>query len=499
MSTLPYTLYRAEQVRALDRAAVDLAGIAGAELMERAGAAAFDALRTSWPGAQRIAVLCGAGNNGGDGYVIARLALQAGLDVQVVALTPAARLRGEARGAQERYVAAGGRGAARLEAALAGAQLVVDALLGTGLRGAVEGEWRAAIEAVNASGCPVLAVDIPSGLAADSGAVLGAAVRARQTISFIGLKQGLFTGQAREYCGRLTFAGLGVPAAIYGAVQPAACRCDYPWAAQWLSRRARSAHKGDFGHVLVIGGAAGMAGAAQLAGEAAARAGAGLVSVAAPPQQAASLGLARAELMVHGVADAAALQPLLDRASVLAVGPGLGQAAWGREMLTAALRADCPQVLDADALNLIAAAARPPAARADRIFTPHPGEAARLLGRRVAEIETERFAAAAALQARYGGVVLLKGAGSLVADGHDAPGVCTTGNPGMASGGMGDVLTGLTAGLLAQGLAAPIAARVAAVVHGAAADAAAAAGERGLLAGDVLAALRPLLNPGASA
>lgn len=257
--------------------------------------------------------------------------------------------------------------------------------------------------------------------------------------------------------------------------------------------RARDAHKGDFGHVLVIGGQPGMSGAARLAGEAALRAGAGLVSVATHPEHASVLNSGRPELMCHAVANAETLKPLLERSTVLAVGPGLGQSEWARGLLVAVWDTDLPMIVDADALNLLA---REPMRRDRWILTPHPGEAARLLGCSATEVQADRRTAVRALQARYGGVVVLKGAGTLIADGVQCR-VCTAGNPGMASGGMGDVLTGVIAGLCAQGMSLSSAAAAGVLVHALAADAAALRdGERGLLASDLLPELRRWVNAG---
>ncbi len=352
---LPYALYRAEQVRALDRCAIDGFGIPGAELMERAGRAAFVRACARWPGARRMVVLAGAGNNGGDGYVIARLALEQGWAVQLLTLGNHQQLHGEAAAAARAFAIAGGR-AEPFRALPQAVDLIVDALLGTGLERPVAGDWAAAIEQVNASRAPVLAVDIPSGLHADSGRVLGCAVRADLTVSFIGLKQGMFTARGPDHCGEIQFDALQVPAAIYAGQILAARRLDWRKEQELVPRRRPAAHKGDCGHVLVVGGAPGLSGAPRLAGEAALRTGAGLVTIATHASHAALLNLTRPELMVHGVADAAALAAVAQRADVIAIGPGLGQDDWSRALFEQVLTLDKPLVVDADALNLLAAA-----------------------------------------------------------------------------------------------------------------------------------------------
>ena len=259
----------------------------------------------------------------------------------------------------------------------------------------------------------------------------------------------------------------------------------------WLPPRSRASHKGDYGHVLVVGGDHGMAGAVRLAGEAAARTGSGLVSIATCLVHAAAIAAARPELMCHGVECARDLRPLLQRASVVAIGPGLGQSAWARDMLAAVLQTHLPLVVDADALNLLA---QEPTRRDDWILTPHPGEAARLLGITTEQIQADRLHAVQTLQQRYGGVCVLKGAGSLVCA-PESIALCEVGNPGMASGGMGDVLTGIIAALLAQGLSLVDAACAGVYIHAKAGDRAAQDGERGLLASDLMPYLRPLVNP----
>jgi NAD(P)H-hydrate epimerase len=490
MQTLPHDLYRAAQVRELDRLAIEQCGIAGGMLMERAGAAAFALLRRCWPQVRRIGVVCGVGNNGGDGFVLARLAREAGLEVMLYQVGEAARLRGDALAASR---AVGMAAQPLVAGALRHCDVVVDALLGTGLSGEVRDEWHRAIAAINDSGRPVLALDIPSGLDADSGVPQGCAVRAEATITFIGLKQGLLTGAGPALCGALHFADLAVPSEVYVRVAAAARRLDLAQFRSLLVPRARDAHKGDFGHVLVVGGECGYAGAVRLAAEAAARSGAGLVSVATRVAHAAAITAARPELMCHGVESAAELEPLLRRATVVVVGPGLGQGAWGQRMLGRLLQVRQPLVMDADALNLLALE---PVRRDDWILTPHPGEAGRLLGEDATDVQRDRFAAAIGLQASYGGVVVLKGPGSLVLGDDGMPGICNGGNPGMASGGMGDVLSGILGALIAQGLSLRDAAGVGVCLHAAAADAAVQmAGERGLLASDLFPHLRQLINP----
>ncbi len=489
---LPSRLYTAAQVRELDRIAIQDLGIPGFTLMSRAGEAVYLAMRACWPEARQVSVLCGPGNNGGDGYVIAALARRDGLDVSVVTVGDATRLKGDAKMAAKQAEQAGVvarpfQGEEHFQA-----QVFVDALLGTGLDREVRGEWREAIDAINRSGRPVIAVDIPSGLHADTGALLGTAVRADVTVSFIGLKQGLLTGYGPEQRGRLLFHDLGVPNDVYQGVEAKVLRMDSKEFRRQLRPRNRVAHKGHCGHLLVIGGDRGYMGAIRLAATAAARCGAGLVSVATRDIHADLIGVACPELMCHGVEGAEALSPLVEKADAIAIGPGLGQGAWGREMLEAVLTNRQPVVIDADGLNLLAVAG---GRRDNWVLTPHPGEAGRLLGCSTAEVQADRFSAVRELAGRYGGVGVLKGAGSLVS-GPDGPVcLCNHGNPGMASGGMGDVLTGVIAALLAQGFDLGAAAGLGVYLHATAGDRAARDGERGMLASDLAPHLRRLLNP----
>lgn len=489
---LPHALYRAEQVRELDRTAIEDHGIPGAELMERAGRAAYRMLRQRWPNARVIAVVCGVGNNGGDGYVIAHCAQLEGLGVRVLQLGDSQRLQGDALTMATRFREAGGivepfrRLPERTE-------LIVDAILGTGLEREVAGEWAQAIDAINEHASPVIAIDIPSGLHSDLGKILGTAVRAEATISFIGLKQGMFTGAGPDCCGEIRFDALQVPAMVYARQVPCARRLDWVKLRGLLPHRPRSANKGSFGHVLVVGGAQGYSGAARLAGEGALRTGAGLVTIATHPDHAAYLNLNRPELMCLEVDGPLQLEPALARATVVAVGPGLGKSPWGKGLLARVLEAKLPLVVDADALNLLALS---PAFRDDWVLTPHPGEAGRLLGTRTDAIQADRFGSVRRLRDRFGGVVVLKGAGTLVSGAsHKRFGICTGGNPGMATAGTGDVLTGMIAALIAQGLDIEDAASAGVCLHAAAGDAAAeSGGERGLLASDLLAYIRSLIN-----
>jgi hydroxyethylthiazole kinase-like uncharacterized protein yjeF len=492
MSSLPVAVHTAAQVRALDRHAIDDLQIPSYTLMTRAGEAALGALRSCWPSAQRIAVVCGPGNNGGDGYVLARLAREQRLEVVAVGLHEPARLQGDARRAYDDFLAAGGTVGSWHADCLRGMDVIVDAIFGVGLSRPVDGVAAEAIAAINHSDARVLALDIPSGLHADTGEILGDAVRAERTVTFLGLKLGFYLGEGPNCVGVVMFDALELPAQALAHVEATALRIDEPEVAELLPPRRRTAHKGQQGSVLVIGGNIGMPGAARMAGEAALRAGAGLVTIATRNENVAAIVGARPELMCRGVNSAEELTALIARADVLALGPGLGQDEWAQAMFETALAKDRRVVVDADALSLLA---QSPRKNAHWILTPHPGEAARLIGKTTAEVQHDRLGAAREIAARYGGTVVLKGAGTLVLGDAGLPAICDRGNPGMASAGMGDVLTGVIAGIVAQKAELAAAARVGVLVHALAGDMAARRGERGLLATDLLAYLPTCVNP----
>ena len=489
MGPLPVEIYSAAAVRAMDRHAIDAHGIPGYVLMQRAGDAALDALRRHWPAARTVAVLCGTGNNAGDGYVFARRARAAGLDLRVIAVSDPQALRGDAARAYGDFAAEGGRAAPQSAGALEGAEVVVDALLGTGTDRPVGGDFRVAIEEVNSLGVPVLALDIPSGLDADTGEPWGLAVRASRTLAFIGLKCGLYLGQAPDHAGEIELAGLDVADAIRAAERPVMHRIDGDTAARALPPRRRSAHKGDHGRVVIVGGHA-MPGAARLAGEAALRAGAGLVTIATRADATAAIVAGRPELIVRAPGTRQELEDLC-RSGAVAIGPGLGLRADTAQVIDTVLDAPGLRVVDADALTRLAGN---PRKADDWILTPHPGEAARLLGTTADDVQRDRIGAVRAIVERYGGSCVLKGANTLVFGPMPVPRVCDRGNPGMATAGSGDVLTGVIAALLAATRDPVLAATAGVFLHATAGDRAAVRGMRGLVAGDIVAELRGVVN-----
>lgn len=484
-------LFDSAAARALDAQASALAAEGGWDLMSQAGQAAWQCLLQHWPQAQRIGVVVGAGNNGGDGLVLARHALQAGREVRVVAMPGRPPSTALAQRAASDFSAAGGS-VIDFDGALPQADIWVDALFGLGFDRAPEGSAQALIVALTTQAAPVLALDVPSGVDADRGAVPGVAVRAALTLQFIVAHRGLYTGDALDHCGQKHLAPLQVPAAAWQGVAPAAEHWTQARLPALLPPRRANTHKGESGHVLCVGGNHGSGGAIAMAAEAALRAGAGLLSLGTRRDHVGPLLARLPEAMTHALEDSDALPALLDKAKVVAIGPGLGQDEWARALFARVLASPRPLVLDADALNLLA---QDPRALPAAILTPHPGEAARLLGCSTADVQSDRYTAAQALVERLHAVVVLKGAGSIVAAPGQRPRLIAAGNPGMAVGGMGDLLTGIIASLRAQGLPAFDAAAAGALLHALAGDRAAADGARGLLPTDLLAPLRRLANP----
>ncbi len=497
--SLPFQLYRCEQTRKLDEIAIEHQGIPAIVLMKRAGKFAYDRLLMRWSGPKKIVVVCGAGNNAGDGYVLAALAAQGALKVIVFSLIDPGKLQGSAKQAMEyakqENVPIQAFDSQSFSQHLTDASVVVDALLGSGIDRNVEGVFAEAIDTINQSEIPVLSLDIPSGLCGDTGKVWRVAIKAQETCCFIGLKPGLLTSRGPALVGHLSYSDLGVSTESFQTVKAAYRRIGRIELMSHLPDREADAHKGKFGHVLVIGGDIGMGGAAALAGEAAARSGAGLTGVATQAEHVSGILARCPELMVVGVPSGQALEPLLSKPDVIVLGPGLGRASWSEQMLQQATLTDLPLVMDADALNLLAEGrVVRQSHRENWVLTPHPGEAARLLGCSIQDIQDDRFTAVSRIQQKYGGVVVLKGAGTLIASAQGIV-LANVGNPGMATGGMGDVLSGVIGALIAQGLSLDSAAALAVCVHGDAADCCVdEVGERGILASDLIPYIRYLLN-----
>jgi len=492
MKTFP--LYSASQTRELDALCIADEKISGYSLMQRAGQAAFNAIINRWPDIKSMTVVCGIGNNGGDGYVIAQLAIEHEIYVNLIQLGDLVNQTDDAllaRQALEKISTTAQPFSNRQQFE---SDLIVDAIFGTGLTREVGGDWKKAIAAINRSPCPVVAVDIPSGLHADTGSILGYAVNADMTVTFIARKQGLYTGDGKQVSGEILFESLNVSHHVTQKIDPASY-CIDALSGPLLEKRPANSHKKDFGHVLLVGGAPGMRGAIQLAAHAALRSGAGLVTVATHPDHAAYFNIAIPEIMVLAVENQNDLLSLMNRADTIVIGPGLGQDQWSKELFSSAVSGDHPLVVDADALNILATLKLK---RSNWILTPHPGEAARLLHTSVSKIQSDRYSAAAKIQNNYGGICVLKGSGTIIRD-NEKNMVCPFGNAGMATAGMGDVLAGVLGSVIGQSrrynLPLEDVAVFAVSLHSLAGDhASIAGGEKGLMASDLIPYLRQLIN-----
>ena len=482
-------LYTAGQVRGIDYAAIHQFGIAGYDLMCRAGAAAVKDALAYFPASKHWLLMCGPGNNGGDGYVIARLAVEAGIKVTVCSTVDPALLENDAAQACADWQKSAGTICEWPLSEDHSFDLAIDALLGTGIDRDVGGIYRQAIDFINNLDCPTLAIDIPSGLNADTGCPMGCAVEAQRTVTFVGRKRGMYTADGPDFCGPITFDDLGIPheASLESTGQVGALLSS-GFLREVLHPRLLNSHKGSFGHVLAVGGIKGMSGAIRLCGEAALRCGAGRVTLLTDSAHAALVNLNRPELMVKGVDGDIELLDSLDGNFVVAVGPGLGGSAWSESLLNTCLESGLALVVDADGLNILSN--RLPhknISRGNWILTPHPAEAARLLDSSVRDVQQDRIQAATLIAHRFDCCVVLKGCGTIVADSTGEYVICPAGNPGMATAGSGDVLTGIIVALLAQGLSCFDAAKAGVWAHARAGDLAVEkTGQMAMIAGDIL-------------
>ncbi len=492
MQTIKTPIYQTQQIREFERLAQERFNITGSVMMQRAGKAAFDFLIRRWPQTKKIAVFCGGGNNGGDGYVLANQAHERGLEVVIWQVGNHDKMSEETREAFDACVNA------KIEinefnekVPLQHPDVIVDAITGLGLQDNLRDEAVAAIKKMQKAQVPIFSIDIPTGINSDTGEVLGAAVHADATMTFIGFKLGLLTGSGMAYSGELVYSDLQLPTELFSYVQPIAEKLHLSSYAGYIKPRSRDWHKGLSGHVLIVGGDYGFFGAPRMAAEAALRVGAGLVSVATRPENAAVMNIECPEIMVHGIKKADELASLMAKADVIVLGPGLGQSDWAKELLQRVCESELPLVIDADGLNMLSKMEK---TNENWVLTPHPGEAGRLIEISAQEVQSDRLEALKAISKRYGGVTVLKGAGSLVWAPNTLPALCDKGNPGMASAGMGDVLSGVIGGLLGQNIPLGDAAKLGVLIHAMAGDLAAKDGERGMKAMDLMPYLRRLSN-----
>ncbi|MGH7917367.1 MAG: NAD(P)H-hydrate dehydratase [Candidatus Binataceae bacterium] len=504
-------LLNASESRELDRLSRQKYGVASYALMTRAGAAVANAVALRWPAAfgRGVLVIAGKGNNGGDGFTAARRLLDLGGAVRVILLARMNDLKGDAARACADFVAKGGLvnecdRAEWVNTLIHGAphEVIIDAIFGTGLNALVRDPGAAAIATINQLGAPVVAVDIPSGINSDTGAVMGAAVRATLTVTFGLAKYGHASYPGAEYCGELEIARIGFAPRALEEIAPRGRLIDAAEGSSMLRPRARNTHKGTYGHALIIAGGSGKSGAAVLTSRGALRTGAGLVTAAIPESVAAIVAAGPPELMTeplperdgHFAADGSIqrLTQLVEGKSALVTGPGMGVSKDVQRLLTWLIEhgaaSERALLIDADGLNSLAllGPAQLRAAHGAVVLTPHPGEMARLLGTSVKQVNQDRISAARRLADLTGAEVLLKGARTVIAAGNEVH-INASGNPGMATAGMGDSLSGIIGALLAQGYPPPEAVRLGVFLHGYAADRVAERiGAVGFLAGDVI-------------
>jgi NAD(P)H-hydrate epimerase len=497
--SLSCKLFSSHQIKEGERRCGRLIGVDMYQLMERAGHSVFECALAHFPETKTILVLTGRGNNGGDGFVIARLALLSGINVHLLTMKPDVPLSGDAEIARQAFVNSGGKieHVYELEEYLPQSDIVVDALVGTGLNRDLSIAMQDIVRAVNQARKPVIAVDIPTGLSADTGTAMPIAIEAHITITFVAGKLGLFTADGPDYCGSVFMSGLGIHEHFCESTDSVSTLNCLHFNLS-LPKRRKNSHKGTYGHVVCVGGNKGMSGAIFLAAKSALRSGAGKVSVFTHKDNVATLASMCPELMVFALDDdnKANLIERFLHADVLILGPGLGTDDWAVEavelLFTRHIKEQTAIVLDADALNILSSIddmKRLALKHYNLIMTPHPLEAARLLASRVAEVNKDRLQACTQIAMDYEAICVLKGAGSIISDAKHSF-VNRSGNPGMATAGMGDVLSGVIAGLVAgnqrQNMAILNCVSLAVFLHGLAGDFAAKNGEIGIIATDVI-------------
>lgn len=508
MLSLPSSvaLYSTQQITEIEQSYAKSVSGNTYPLMLRAGKAAFRLLQRNWPAAKKVLIVTGKGNNAGDGFVLARLAVESRLKVTLCTLVDPQETSGDAQTAWQEIPRNAIHQKSVNQLRFSEFDLIVDAMLGTGIKGPLREPYHSVIKYINGNRVPVLALDIPTGVEADTGFVNSEAVKATSTITFVGHKRGMYTGDSALYRGEVRLDSLQITQTVFDQHTFHLSSQSWHSSKHKLKPRSIIAHKGYFGHTIVIGGSEGMAGAAVLAATAAAKSGSGLTSAWSGQSAASALNQFTPEVMAKTIEVSSIeeqLNQLTEKEVTLVVGPGLGKSDWAQhwiDSISARPRlCEVNQIWDADALNLLAELgnSHPNLYNSHRILTPHPGEAARLLNTTVENIAKDRFEAAHAIATRYGGVCILKGAGTIISDEKGFQVVCAVGNPGMASGGMGDVLAGLVGGLLAQKYSLLDAAILAVSIHGEAANRAAGTNKqyRGLLAKDLFKSFPELLNP----
>jgi len=495
MTNSEHYVYSSEDVSEVDQIAIEQENITGFILMKRAANFSFQQAEKYFPNINSIMIFCSSGNNSGDAYLLGCLAIENNIKTKVISLCNTATLRNHALKAFNEYRSLEGEILDWNNQIDIDCDLIIDGIFGIGINRNVEGKFLQAINKINKSKSPVLSLDIPSGLNANSGEIMGSSIQANLTATFIGRKKGLYLNQGPLMSGCIEYSDLSIPNSCFKHATKELEIVNQSLLEQHLKPRSRASHKGDFGHVLVVAGNHGMGGAARITSESALRTGAGLVSIITRPENVAIISKTTPEIMAHSSDDRSGkISELFKRADVIAIGPGLGIDEWAKDLFDKALNSKKQLIIDADGLNLLADYA---IKKDNWILTPHPGEAARLLGCLNSEVQEDRLASLKKLIDKYGGVTLLKGNNTLVGAAGEIPLVITEGNPGMSTAGMGDLLTGIIAALCSQfkqvnpkNLTA-----LGAYIHAVAGDQAAKTGERGIIATDLFSELKDIINP----
>jgi len=500
-------LYTASETRKIDNLAIKEKGVSGYSLMQMAAEFTLDVILREFSPVEELIIFCSKGKNSGDGFLLGSFAKEFGLEVTIVMSNTSNVLKGVSRKAFEEMKDAkvkiiSTKSVEKLK--VSNKAVIVDALIGTGLKGNLRKNIKESILALNKLGVklPVLSLDIPSGINPDTGDADDIAVYADITATFVAQKRGCFTSVGKKFSGEIVYSDLEIPKNLFSKITSTSYVVDYEDSISKVVYREQDAHKGHFGNVLIVGGDRGLGGAGLLSSRAAVYSGAGLTSLVTRPEHVSASLVSCPEVMVKGVDSGQDIEEHLVKPDVIAIGPGLGQSAWSEQMIQRvfweAEKRDISVIMDADALNLLTKLKLSSDLPKRLILTPHPGEAARLLNTSVAVIESNRFSAAAKIQKKFNATVVLKGSGTVIchkSGGTQKWGICDSGNPGMATGGMGDVLTGIIAGLLAQGLTLKEAAEAGVDLHAKAADQASLEfGEAGLTSSDVINELKYLLK-----
>ena len=489
-------IFSTQKISLIERSAIIEKKGNDLSLMKKAARFSWNEIRKKYPSSKKWLILCGIGNNAGDGMMLASIALKSNVDVTICYFFPDKIFNGCAAEIHGELESLASQNTFKIihhfnESILNDADLIIDAIFGIGINRPIDNLTKSKINLINNQDSPIVSLDIPSGVHPDSGQIMGAAIKATMTITFISHKLCFYLGEGKNLSGVIKCSHLNISQRHFSRVTEDMKIINESYTQNKLLRRKSDTHKGDYGHVLIVGGGPGMHGAALLSGESSLRGGAGKVTIFMHESHRSLINKARPELMLIFSNEGINIESILSKVDVVAIGPGLGLDDWARSVFKHVIKSNKPLVVDADALNILS---EKNFKREDWVLTPHPGEAAKLLSKSSVEIQENRFLSLDKLKDNYGGTIVLKGNNTLIGNKDYVTNICTQGNPGMASAGMGDVLTGLIAAMMSQGYSQFEAASVGVEAHARAGDIAARRGERGLIAGDVINEIRGCVN-----